>query len=78
MRLPRRGSAPGCPRLDASVTPAPERVSVSTEEVTLSTDLLSLLRVRNGGEVADARNAHPLVADKYVLFEFVASGRSAG
>ncbi len=36
--------------------------------VTLPTDLLGLLRIRNGGAVADAWNAHPLGADKYVPF----------
>ncbi len=36
--------------------------------VALPTDLLRLLRIRNGGAVADVRNAHPLGADKYVPF----------
>ena len=36
--------------------------------VALPTDLLDLLRIRNGGVVADAWNAHPLGADKYVPF----------
>ena len=40
-------------------------------EVTLPADLLTLLRVRNGGVVAGAWNAHSLGADKYVLFDYL-------
>ncbi|MFI1996102.1 SMI1/KNR4 family protein [Actinoplanes sp. NPDC020271] len=34
----------------------------------LPTELLRLLRIRNGGAVADACRAYPLGTDKYVLF----------
>jgi hypothetical protein len=61
----------GAGREDMRHEPLTDEVVVEAERVlglTLPTDLLKLLRIRNGGAVADAYRACPLGTDKYVLF----------
>ena len=64
----------GAPSEDFPDRPLTDELVAEAErvlEVILPADLLSLLRVRNGGAVAGAWNAHSLGADKYVLFDYL-------